>query len=359
MDIGSARPGTRVEDGFSLIELVVAMLILAVMSMAIIGVIINAQSQTVTNRSRIAAANLAARELDIVREEFTRTQASPAQVYAEGTKVNPHPLRNQTAGDPLRVDGRAYTVTRDVQWNITGSGQSACAGGALVNYPTLQVRVSVTWPNMRSTKPVVSTAALAPRKDDQVLGTVGYVAVKVSDSLGSPSSGRTVKVWSTGETKTALTDASGCAVVQVNPAGGAGTGYQAQTSDTGFVDIAGTTGPSKSVGQVKQGQLNNGVTFTVDRASTLTVQLVDEAGAPVDPAAIAGGVITLVAGESVGATSSKVVAVTGPTMTVSGLWPTQYGAYWGTAPPGTGYSSTKILAGGTGTVTVVVPVMAP
>ena len=60
-----------------------------------------------------------------------------------------------TNGNPLGapgaswVDGTPYTVQRDVQWLPTGTGVSACDGGALVNSPSLQVFVTVTWPNMR------------------------------------------------------------------------------------------------------------------------------------------------------------------------------------------------------------------
>ncbi len=125
----------------SLVEVVVAMVVLAIMASAVLGIILKAQAAGVNNRARISAANLAAREIDILRDEFGRTSDAPATIAASGVVVNPHPLAGGTAGAPLTVDGTQYTVTRSVAWAITGSGDSACEGGSLVDYPTLAVTV--------------------------------------------------------------------------------------------------------------------------------------------------------------------------------------------------------------------------
>ena len=341
-----------VERGFSLIELVVAMVVLGTMSLAVIGIILNTQSLGVNNRSRVAAANLAGREVDILREEFTRTSDSPMNIANAGTVVNPHPLPSQAAGQPLRVDGKAYTVKRSVAWNITGEGASACDGGSLVMYPTLRVTVSVTWSGMGSITPVTTTASLAPRKDDKVLGATSFIAVKVSDAAGNPNVGRNVRVFSATESRAAVTDSSGCAVAQVNPAAGAGTSYSAQVTDAGFVDVSGATGPTKTVGIVPRGALNNSVTFTYARAASLTITFVDAAGAPANPGDLVGGSVTLNAAEFGGASGTTVIPVAGPTLTLTGLWPTQYSAYWGSAPPTPPNASVTLTAGGAGSIQV-------
>lgn len=347
----------RSEDrdaGFSLIELVVAMVVLGTMAMAVIGVIMNSQAQGVTNRSRIAAANLAAREIDITREEFTRSAAMPMTIANMGTVVNQHPLPLGTVGQPQVVDGRSYTVTRSVAWNVTGTGQSACSGGTLVDYPTLRVTVTVTWPNMRNVKPVTSIASLAPRKSDGIQGTASFVAVQVKTAAGVANPGRAIKVSSTSETRTGVTDSSGCAVVQVNPASGAGTVYNAQVTDPGLVDITGTTSPSKLVGQLAQGQLNNNVIFTYDRAATVNIRLVDATGALLPAAAATGKKVTLVAAEYSGSTGARVLTAAGPTITLTNLWPTQYSVYAGTSAPTGGYPTLPVLPGGTLNFDVVV-----
>jgi prepilin-type N-terminal cleavage/methylation domain-containing protein len=343
------------ERGMSLVEVVVAVVVLGVFSAAVLGVILQTQSAGVTNRARVAASNLAAREIDMVRDQFTRSNSSALAIAAAGTQTNPDPLDGQAAGAPLQVDGMSYTVVREVAWNLTGNGQSACDGGSLVVYPTLGVRVSVSWPHMGSVKPVVSTASLAPAKGQGIPGTASFVAVKVVDSLGQPSPDRGIKVSGGSESHTATTDDSGCAVVQVSPVAGVGTTYTAQATDPGYVDISGTTGPVKNVGQIAQGQLNNSVTFTYDRAGTVQLHLVDPSGGTLDPATVAGATVTLVAGESSGATSASNPPVTGLTTTVSGLWPTSYGAFFGVTPPTTGYSTTPLPPGGT--ITIDVPVV--
>jgi hypothetical protein len=339
-----------------LIELVVAMVVLAAMSVAIIGAILSSQAQGVSNRNRVAASNLGAREIDIVRDEFTKTKDSPATIANAGTVVNQHPLPGGTAGQPLVVDGTKYTVTRTVAWNPIGSGASACSGGSLVMYPTLIVQVSVTWPNMGAAKPVISTAQLAPRKDDNVSGTQSYVAVAVNAADGTKKSGVHVTASSTSETRTGVTDGSGCAVIQVNPPP-AGIAYTASLSDVGFVDVNGIATPTKSIGTVGQGTLNNTASFSYDQSAAITLQFVDAAtGAPVPAAALTSGIVTLVTTQATGASTTKQLPITGPSMLISSLFPAQYGAYYGTSAPPAGYTPISPKAGQSLTLNVPVTV---
>ena len=345
-EVSESRFVFRRDAGFSLVEVMVACLVLGILAAAVIGIILQAQSASVTNRSRIAASNLAARELDIVRDEFHRTPAAPMQIADQGTVVNPHPLDGEATGQPLVIDGTPYTVTRSVEWNIMGNGKSACDGGSLVIYPTLGVTVSVSWPHMGSVKPVTSTTALAPDKGSGISGTDSFIAVKVSDQSGAPSVGRTVLVQGGSQSKTGTTDAEGCAVVQVSPAVGTGTAYTAQVVDSGYVDISSTANPVKNVGTVSQGQLANNVTFQVAIAGTVRVHLVDSAGNPVTSPP-PGAQVTLDAKEYSGDSSAHAYPATGPLVTISGLWPTDYGAYYGTTPPTTGYAKQTLAPGGT------------
>ncbi|WP_196804452.1 prepilin-type N-terminal cleavage/methylation domain-containing protein [Cellulomonas sp. URHD0024] len=348
-----ARRATKADGGFSLIELVVAMVILGMMSIAIIGVIMNSQAQGVSNRNRVAAANLAAREIDMVREQFTRDSLQPQLVADAGTQVNPHPLPGQTAGQPLLVDGQKYTVTRTVAWNITGGASTPCDGGGLVSYPTLKVIVSVTWPNMKPAKPVRTSAALAPRKDDSIGGNNGYVAVKVVTAAGLPQPDVNVTVTSPSETKNVVTDTSGCAVAQVAPAVGAGTTYAAKVSNAGYVDLTGNPAPTKAVGLVARGQLNNSVSFAYDAGATLRLRFVDAAGNPVPDAAVVGQTVSIESSVSVGGSSTTALTITGALMDVTNRWPAQYGAYWGTSP--TSFVPQTVTAGSTTVFNVVKP----
>ena len=127
------RARRRPDAGFTLVEVMMAIVILGILSAAIVGIILQTQGSEATNRSRIAASNLAAREVDMVRDQFHRDTDQPTVIAKLGTVVNPNPLAGGTAGQPLVVDGTPFTVTRSVHWNVTGTGKSACDGGTLVS----------------------------------------------------------------------------------------------------------------------------------------------------------------------------------------------------------------------------------
>lgn len=344
----SSRSTTGDEQGFSLIELVVAMIILGAMSVAIIGVILSAQTQSVSNRNRVAASNLAARELDLVREQFAATSTGPVDIANAGAVTNPHPLAGGTVGQPLVIDGTPYTVQRFAQWNAAGNGVSACDGGSIVSYPTLGVTVRVTWPKMGSVSAVVTTGSLAPPKKVGIATDDSFLAVKLVDQDAKPLTG--IEVRATGGAVTsAFSDATGCAVIPVSPDPG-GTAYSVKVVDPTYVDIANTVNPTKSTGTVMPGTIYSGVSFSVAKAGSVSVRLVRSDGVPLTAAQVAGSTITLVASQYSGATGSTPKVVTGVTTTFAGMWPTTYGAYFGTALPAGGFSVKVLPAGGAVTV---------
>ncbi len=352
----STRQGRRnVGDaGFTMVELVVAMVVLGILAMAIVGMVLQTQQLGVANRSRIAAANLAAREIDIVRERFSSDKLAPVEIADQGTVTNPNPLRGQVAGEPLVVDGKAYTVKRTSAWNLLGSAKSACDGGSLVSFPTLRVDVEVTWKDMGAIAPVRASTAIAPSKDANIRGTSAYVAVHVVDAAGKPNVGRAVTVYSAAESRTGVTDPSGCAVIQVHPAAGAGTSFMAKLGDPGYVDVANTAAPEKIVGVVMRGALSNAVTFAYDRSASVKLRFVDSEGALVADSRIAGEPFTLVASEFAGASGSTLIVATGATMQLDDLWPTRYGAYYGSVAPAGGYP--VVVGGGPSIPTISVEV---
>lgn len=332
------------EAGFTLVELVVAMLVLAVVSVAVIGVIFQTQALGTSNRSRVAASNLASRELDLVRQEFAADSTAPVALANAGLVTDPHPLAGGSAGSPLVVDGTSYTVERSAQWNVTGTGSSACTGGSLVQYPTLEVTVTVTWPNMGSVSPVVLSGALAPDKNAGTSSTNSFIAAKVVDQDAQPLSG--IAVSAAGPSSaTGYTDASGCAVIPITPAA-AGSNYTVSVADAGYVDISGTVNPSKVTGLILPGALYSGAKFSVAQPGSAVVHLVRSDGQPLTDAQVAGSTITLVAAEYAGASGATSRTLTGVTTTFSGLWPTTYGAYFGTTPPGGGYQTADLAPGG-------------
>jgi prepilin-type N-terminal cleavage/methylation domain-containing protein len=344
--VGAARPW-RDESGVTLIEVVIAAVLLGILASAVLTILLKTQSATVVNRGRVAAANLAAREIELVKDEFARKPTAPVDIADAGVVTNPHPLTGGVAGQPLVLDGTPYTVVRSAQWNVTGNtGKTACEGGVLVAQPTLGITVSVTWPHMGTVQPVVSSAIMAPVKGTGVPTTSSFVAVSVTDSLGAANPGRAVRVESGAEVYHGLTDESGCAVIEVNPAT-TGTQYTASLGDAGYVDVSGNMNPSKMTGSVGRGVLSGPFPFTYDRAGQVRLTLVDPSGGPLTKAQVAGAQVTLVASlSSGGATSGMPYTLSDVVTTITGLWPTQYGAYFGLTAPLSGYASLPLAPGG-------------
>ncbi|MEN0128151.1 MAG: hypothetical protein AAGC49_01835 [Brevundimonas sp.] len=342
--------GRSTDGGFSLMEIIVAMVVLGAVSMAVIGVIMSAQAQGVSNRNRVAASNLASRELDIVRAQFVASKTAPVAIANAGLVVNANPLAGGSVGRPLVVDGTAYSVERSTSWDITGTGNSACEGGSLVKYPALRVRIKVTWPNMGSVHPVENTGVLTPDKDTGVSGTDSFLAVKVKDQDAQPIPGVAVLATGAGGT-TGVTDDSGCAVIKVTPAA-AGTSYVVSVADSTYIDISGATNPSKPTGVIVPGQIYTGASFTIAKPGSARVILARADSGALSDADVAGSQITLVAAQYSGSTGATTKTVTGLTSTFTHLWPTEYGAYFGSVPPMGGYETQKLEPGGTVTLNV-------
>ena len=121
-------------DGFSLIEVVVAMAVLAITALAVLTVLVNGMGVSKSARQRVAASNLASREIEIVRNQFN---TSSSDALAGGQRRHPD-QRQPDRRRRSRASSTAcpYTVVREVQWLPVGNGASACDGGSLVNYPS-------------------------------------------------------------------------------------------------------------------------------------------------------------------------------------------------------------------------------
>lgn len=347
MKFPSADVSCSRDRGTSLIEVVVAVVLFGILASTVLAIVLQTQASTVNNRARVAASNLAAREVDYAREQFMKSEQGPVDLMTAGTVLNPHSFG--AAGSALVVDGKPYTVKRSVAWNVTGAAASACEGGALVKYPTMNVRVEVTWPSMGQTEPVVNTTNLAPPKGVGLSTTTSYVAVKVTNAAGGPNPGRTVTVFSTGESRSGTTDDAGCAVVEVRPrTGTTGTSYSVRLSDPGYVDMAGNAAPTRLVGNVTQGQLNSSIDMAYDRAASLQLTVV---GGDVVDADVAGTSISVYQSVFQGSSGLTSRVLSGVRTTIGGLWPTTYGAFYGTTAPSS-YPSVVLTPGGTGRLDV-------
>jgi type II secretory pathway pseudopilin PulG len=326
----------------SLIEVVIAMVIFAIVASAVIAGLAGAMKTARLDKNRVAAANLAARELEITRNEFNDSAVSPTALAAIPVVVNPHALPGQTAGADLQVDGIPYQVTRTVGWQPAGTGQSSCDGGSAVTYPKLAVNVTVSWPSMGSIPPVTSNTVLTPKKGI-LASSLSFVAVKVLRASGLPNQNVLVTLTGPGGTSTGTTDAAGCAVLSATAAGA----YTASLNTAGYVDYYGSQSASKAV-TVTSGSLTQ-VQFSYDLAATLAVTLGTEGGFAL-PGTLPKLTLSNTGLQPLG---TKVFSTSGATTTIPSLWPFTdgYGVWAGSCA-----QSDPAAAGGTRSPSVV---MAP
>jgi len=300
------------DGGFTMIELMVSMTILALVSASFAYGLELAMSVTREDRARVQATNLAARELEIVRNEFGSSKTAPTTLGAVSEATNPHPLPGGTAGQPLNLDGLDFTVVRTVEWLPAGTGTSPCDGGSAVTYPSLGVNVRVSWEENGTERDVESNTVLTPPKG--TLATIqGFIAAKVIGADGTGVSSLPVDITGPGGAQTRVTAGDGCAVFALTTVGN----YTVILDEPGYVSFDGQASTSKPA-TVGAGSIQV-VPFSYDAAATLELEYVisDEVGDDYDQPAPPPAVTLFNASLP---TMGKQEISSGTT-TVTGLWP--------------------------------------
>jgi hypothetical protein len=333
------------DRGTTLIEVIVAALLLAMAAGAVSTILVSAVKSSENSRQRVAASNLAQREIENSRNLFGTSDTAALTLGNSGTQVNPTPYPVGSSGDSV-VDGTKFHVVRDAKWLPFGNGTSACDGSSLVNYPNLRINVTVSWSRGTSgTSSVTDTTLLTPQKTLLATSADSYVAVKVINSAGQPMPGVNVALSGPTASSPSQTDDSGCAVFL---AGSTGT-YSASLNNSGYVDNTGNPTPSKSQ-QVATGQLYV-LQFSYDRAATL--RIVQTVLTGYSPSYALPGVVNYGNSALPGTTHSLAVTSGGVYTTVTNLWPSTdgYTAWAG----GCADSDPGNTGAGRGAPTVVAP----
>lgn len=311
------------DDGFTLVEMMVSLLILAIVSSGFAYGLQMAMSVTRDDRARVQASNLAARELEIVRNEFGASKSAPTTLGATSQVTNPHPLPGGTAGQPLNLDGTKFTVVRTVEWLPAGTGTSPCDGGSAVTYPSLAVNVRVWWQEHGSTRDVEANTVLTPPKG--TLATIqGFIAAKVQGADGNGVSSLPVGITGPGGAQTRVTAGDGCAVFALSTAGN----YTVTVNVSGYVSFDGQPSMSKPA-VVAAGSIQV-VPFSYDEAATLVLDyVIDDGAGPEYVMPVPKPSVTLF---NSGLPTMGKKEIASGTTTVSGLWPFPdgYSAWAGT-----------------------------
>ena len=218
----------RDEDGVTLIEVLMAMLIFAIVSTGLIFTMLSVLSLGRDSRARQVAANLAAEDIDRTREE--------KDIFDLQDKSYTRALN----GDTFHVD-------RDTSWVSDPDLEFQCgAGGGALRYK--RVNITITWDGMRGGTEPVRADTVLDAKDRINDPTRSTLLVSVLNGEGLGSQGVSVSAQPTTAAGVAvgaalpsvLTDAEGCAYVLKAPPGN----YKITVSKTGYVDINQSTAPS-------------------------------------------------------------------------------------------------------------------
>ena len=278
---------TSTDSGFGLIELIVAMSILAVVMTGIAYGIISELTLTADSRGREVGANLASQAIDAARA------------------VSDLSTLNATASTQT-VNGVVYTVLRTVTDYAAGAA-SPCDGSQVQAIVYKRVSIRVTWPNMVA-QPVVASTLLAPSAAS-FSPTLGNIGVKVVDAASLPVYGALVNISSGTSSYSTYTDDQGCAFFDsLLPAS-----YTVTASNEGYVAPNGSTTPSQT--SVVNSGTTTRVAFSLDRAASITVNMPVGTYLPPQTVPVALGNSSLLPNGSV------VMPGSGPTRLVGNLYP--------------------------------------
>jgi Tfp pilus assembly protein PilV len=240
------------QDGQTLIEVLVAALVVALLSASVATGLISTAHASGDQRLRATADTLAAQDQERMRglsDEQLSDLAGTGQIHT------------------ATVSGVTYSITSSTQ-AVDASGRPSCSGAGAADFRTTsQVSFERSGGGAQDQ---VSADSLIARP------TTGDLLAVVTDQLGAGVSGVTVAAQATGAVsgvgqQTAITDGTGCALF----AGLASGGYQVTFAKTGYVDPTGNPSPSLTVpvsatGTPTANQISLAPAGTINAALTTT-----------------------------------------------------------------------------------------
>lgn len=341
--------GGHPDRGFTLIEAVVAVVLLIVMAVTVLSAVLATTKLADQARSRTVATELATREVAAARTLIDGGDISTDDVLDDTAVENPTPLDGGVVGDDLVVGGTSFTVSRRIGLSAGTEGQSLCVSGitSVTGQDALMVRieVSVTW-STRTTLAPVDLVEYVGLPNGLKTGMDAIVVVRVIDPTqgGAGVSGAAVTLQSSSwyySVEAGTTDQDGCVVgrvpkktVQVTT-----NTYTVVATKPGYVGQAWTSTAAFAIGRPSYASaLINRVTLSYAPSAALRVHLTTEDGtAAATDAEAAGQQLTLICASSGTAASAPgwTTELTGAVLEVAAVWPCEYSAYVGTVLPST------------------------
>ncbi|MWB99589.1 prepilin-type N-terminal cleavage/methylation domain-containing protein [Agromyces seonyuensis] len=243
------RSTLRGSGGFSLVEVLVAMLVFAIVAISVAYSLTLTAGYSRDNRAREQATAIALADIDLVRsvgDPFAVSASDPPPVVPAGL-------------------GETFTITRTTAW-VTSSGAdvSCSAGGTTLQYK--RVNVSVSWTNMaRGSVPATADTIIAPNVhiNDPSKGTI-FVSVQDVDGVGV--AGITPSISPAPGVAIAPTDADGCTFIL----GVAPRSYTVSLTRSGWVDQ--NQNPTSSLTSSVTAGNSTAYAFQFDQAINVTAR---------------------------------------------------------------------------------------
>lgn len=241
------------EAGFSLIEVIIAMMVFMIIATAVAYTMTAALKATKDSRSRVEAANLASQEIDLDR--------STANIFN---------LLDTTRS--VSVNGQAFTIKRSTQWVSDPNVAQSCGtgGGGSLRYK--RINVSVTWAGMANPAAAVRSDTLLEPGVHLNDPTKGTILVSVADQSGVGIAGVSVSAvpslipnGAVAPSTPAVTDSQGCTyLLSVMPGN-----YDITVSKVSYLDGDQKTTPFQTVPVVAGSSAST--TFTIDQQATVNL----------------------------------------------------------------------------------------
>jgi prepilin-type N-terminal cleavage/methylation domain-containing protein len=247
--MASRRPNVSSGDeGFTLMEAVVAMTVFAIMVAAVLGIVIKITDVAGSNDRRVVAASLANRQIESVRGQSALDIPDGGETRTED------------------VGGTTYTIEQTANYLPPDATTSVCESSSSELAYKL-VTVFVTWPNMNEVQPVRADTLIAVGIGDEGLDeTKGSVALAVIGADGAAISGVTVTLSPGSSSVTTGTD--GCAVFTDLDE----DTYTASADMTGYVGVQNTQlATVSSIGVTAAEIARATMVYDTDRSVTLEV----------------------------------------------------------------------------------------
>ncbi|WP_298209554.1 prepilin-type N-terminal cleavage/methylation domain-containing protein [Ferrimicrobium sp.] len=251
----------RDQQGLSLVSVLVAFTILAVVVGPATYLIEQSTQLSVASRQQVTASDLAQSEIQVLNAEADQSFSNLTAMLG----VSSH---TDTVGSII------YTVTDDLYWTQGTSNPDGCnanGGTSQVLEPILSASVTVTWTSMAPFLPVRSTTGYhVPAGYSSP--TTGSVLVVVTNQAAAPDSDIAVSLLAQGapadSTQTAQTDTQGCAYF---PFLAPGTYTVTLNAPSGQDWISPTADPTPSQNVSVTASANSQADFTYAQAATITI----------------------------------------------------------------------------------------